>query len=126
MKILVIEPEKHPEEREVPDNLEEMQKLVGGYIQAIYPFEDRVALVCNDEGKLRGLPLNRALRDKDGEIYDAISGTFFLCAAPADSDNFQSLTDEQVAKYKALLQTPEIFLNLGGKILCIPIEEPSH
>ena len=25
--------------------------------------------VCNDEGKLAGLPLNRALRDEDGDIY---------------------------------------------------------
>ena len=126
MKILVIEPEKRPEEREINGGLEEMQKLVGGYIQAIYPFEDEVALVCNDEGKLQGLPLNRALRDEDGKIYDVISGTFFLCAAPADSDDFQSLTDEQLAKYEAMFHTPEIFLNLGGQILCLPAEGPSH
>lgn len=25
--------------------------------------------VCNEEGKLEGLPLNRALRDEDGDIY---------------------------------------------------------
>ena len=34
-----------------------------------YPYEDPVALVCNEEGKLEGLPLNRALRDEDGDIY---------------------------------------------------------
>ena len=39
------------------------------YIEAIYPYEDPVALVCNEEGKLEGLPLNRALRDEDGDIY---------------------------------------------------------
>ena len=126
MKVLVVEPGKRPEEREIQGDLTEIQELVGGYIQAVYPFEDEVALVCNEEGKLQGLPLNRALRDKDGEIYDAISGTFFLCAAPPDSDNFQSLTDEQLDKYKTLFLIPEIFLNLGGKILCIPVEEPSH
>lgn len=126
MKILVIEPEKHPEEREISGSLEEMQKLVGGYIQAIYPFEDEVALVCNNEGKLQGLPLNRALRDANGKVYDVISGTFFLCAVPADSDDFESLTDEQLAKYKALFHTPEVFLNLGGQILCVPIESPPH
>ena len=36
---------------------------------AIYPYEDPVALVCNEEGKREGLPLNRALRDEDGDIY---------------------------------------------------------
>ena len=126
MKILVIEPEKCPVVREIIDSLEEMQVIVGGYIQAIYPFADEVALVCNDEGKLQGLPLNRALRDAEGKIYDVISGTFFLCTAPADSDDFQSLTDEQMAKYKALFHTPEIFLNLGGQILCLPAEGSSQ
>ena len=55
--------------------------------------------VCNDEGKLLNLPLNRALRDSNGAIYDIVAGTFFLCAAPADSDHFESLTDEQVQIY---------------------------
>ena len=126
MKILVIEPEKCPVEREISGSLEEMQKLVGGYIQVIYPFEDEVVLVCNDEGKLQGLPLNRALRDSEGKIYDVISGTFFLCAAPADSDSFQSLTEEQLTEYKAIFHTPEIFLNLGGQILCLPAEGSSQ
>ena len=48
---------------------ESLQHEVGGYIEAIYPCEDPVALVCNEEGKLEGLPLNRALRDEDGDIY---------------------------------------------------------
>lgn len=126
MKILVVEPEKRPEEREISGSLEEMQQLVGDYIQAIYPFKDEVALVCNDEGKLQGLPLNRALRDDKGEPYDIISGTFFICAASADSDSFQSLTDEQIGKYKALFHSSEVFLNFGGQILCIPVDEASQ
>ena len=119
MKILVIEPGKVPEEREIGGSLEDMQQLVGGYIQVIYPFPEEVALVCHDEGKLQGLPLNRALRDSRGEIYDIISGTFFLCAAPADSEHFESLTEEQVKKYSALFHSPETFLNRGGQIICL-------
>ena len=126
MRVLIVEPEKKPYAKEIDGKLETMQKLVGGLIQVLYPFEDRVALVCNDEGKLLGLPLNRALRGENGQPYDIISGTFFLCAAPADSDDFQSLTEEQVARYKALYHTPEIFINLGGQILCVPVEEPSQ
>ena len=46
----------------------------------IYPYEDPIALVCNEEGKLEGLPLNRALRDEDGDIYDVVAGTFMVVA----------------------------------------------
>ena len=77
-----------------------MQAVVGGPIQAIYPFPEPVALICHEEGKLLGLPLNRALRDKDGEIYDIIAGPFFLCGAPPDRDTFTSLTPEQMVHYK--------------------------
>ena len=62
-------------------------------------------MICNDEGKLLGLPLNRALRDEEGEIYDVIAGSFFVCGAPPDSENFTSLTDEQVQKYKAIFDS---------------------
>ena len=46
MRVLVVEPERRPEVREINDSLKEMQGIVGGYIQALYPFEEPVALVC--------------------------------------------------------------------------------
>lgn len=110
MTILVIEPMKAPRVEEIESSLESMQKEVGGYIQAIYPFEDSVALICNEEGKLLGLPLNRALRDESGEIYDIVCGTFFLCSAPPDEENFSSLSDEQIEHFTKLYQHPELFL----------------
>lgn len=110
MKILVIKPMQTPKVKEIESSLESMQKEVGGYIQAIYPFEDSVALICNEEGKLLGLPLNRALRDESGEIYDIVCGTFFLCSAPPDEENFSSLSDEQIEYYTNLYQHPELFL----------------
>lgn len=66
MKVLVIEPEQAPKSADITGGLDEMQQIVGGYIQAIYPFPEEVALVCNDEGKLLGLPLNRGLVTKMG------------------------------------------------------------
>lgn len=110
MKILVIKPMQTPKVKEIESSLESMQKEVGGYIQAIYPFEDSVALICNEEGKLIGLPLNRALRDESGEIYDIVCGTFFLCSAPPDEENFSSLSDEQIEHFSKLYQHPELFL----------------
>lgn len=111
MKILVIEPMKEPYVKEIDGRLETMQNIVGGLIQAIYPFDNpKIALICNDEGKLIRLPLNRALRDKNGEVYDIISGTFFLCSAPPDSENFEGLTDEQIETYKKRFEALEIYI----------------
>ena len=67
--VLIVEPGKEPYVKEIDSDLKSLQHEVGGYIEAIYPYEDPVALVCNEEGKLEGLPLNRALRDEDGDIY---------------------------------------------------------
>ena len=95
MRILLIEPEKRPVIREIDGSLKSMQEAVGGYIQAIYPFEDPVALVCGDEAKLQGLPLNRALYERGSRVpYDIIAGTFFVCGV--GDENFTSLTDEQI------------------------------
>ncbi len=122
MRVLVVEPERRPEVKEINDSLEAMQGIVGGLIQPIYPFEDSVALVCNDEGKLLDLPANRGLRGKDGQIYDIVFGTFFLCGAPADCDHFTSLTPEQIERYEERFHTPEMFWGMDGRIVCLPLE----
>lgn len=74
-----------------------LQKMVGGLIQAVYPFEDAVALICNDEGKLLGLPINRPLYDEDGEMYDILVGTFLVVGLT--EDDFGSLPEEMIEKY---------------------------
>lgn len=110
MKILVVEPGQTPRTVEIGGTLREMQDMVGGLIQAVYPFAEPVALVCNDEGKLLGLPLNRVLRlPETGEIYDVIAGTFFLCGAPPDSDRFVGLTEDQLSWYAQRFRVPEFF-----------------
>ena len=112
MKILVIEPMKEPYVKEIDGKLETMQSIVGGLIQAIYPFDHpEIALICNEEGKLSKLRLNRALFDKDGNIVDIVAGTFFLCSAPADSENFEGLSDEQIETYKKRFYALEFYIN---------------
>lgn len=123
MRILLIEPERSAVEKEIDGSLESMQEIVGGTIQAVYPFADPVALICNDEGKLLGLPPNRALREEGtGRVYDMVVGTFFLCGAPVGVESFTSLTDEQLKKYKKRFSKPELFLNMGGRLLVIPCD----
>lgn len=59
--------------------------------QPVMLFENN-AIVCNEEAKLEGLPLNRALRDEDGDIYDIVAGTFMVVGLTEDS--FGSLTPD--------------------------------
>ena len=100
MKVLIVEPEKAPYAAEIPTGLKSLQKQVGGLIQALYLAD--AALICNDEGKLLGLPWNRPLFDEDGNLYDIIAGTFLV--AGLTEDDFGSLTDEQTQKYTELFR----------------------
>ena len=125
MRVLVVEPERRPEVREVDDSLKIMQAIVGGLIHPTY-LDDSVALVCNDESKLLGLPLNRSLRDEEGRLYDIVSGAFFLCGAPADSDELTGLTAEQEAFCLERFGAPELFLQVNGQLMCIPVTEKAE
>jgi hypothetical protein len=120
MNVLVVEPEKTPYMADIGSDLKSMQDAVGGSIEAIYPFEEQVALVCNEDGKLLGMTLNRALRDENGEIYDILAGKFFVCGL--GEDDFTSLTPELADKFKYKFAQPEIFVKLGSRIIAVPIE----
>ena len=122
MRVLVVEPGRRPEVREIDGSLRSMQEIVGSLIQPVYPFDDPVALVRNDEGKVMDLPANRGLRDENGQIYDIVSGTFFLCGAPDNSDHFTSLAPEQIKQYEERFHTPEKFWGMDGHIVCLPLE----
>ena len=122
MRILVIEPERRPEVREIDGSLESMQEVVGGLIQALFPFDEAVAMVCNDEAKLINLQANRGLRDQNGQIYDVICGSFFICGAPTDSDHFTSLTPGQIERYRKRFYTPEMLWGADGRVVCLPLE----
>lgn len=227
IKILLVEPNKVARFIEMEDDLKAMQHIVGGYIAEYFPFDDDAVIVCNDEGKLDGLPLNRAIyrdapleevsyfelknrmRDcekegrrhlvghvvftkdsfekeyteeertyvfssankafmpnmggysiyassldgsdrnvrieqymkdeyggEDGwkiekcfvkdeekrEMIEIISGTFFICRAPIDSENFTSLTEKQQEKYMEMFKYPERFFRDGDKIVAVPFK----
>lgn len=100
MKIIIVKPFTQPYTANIKGDLESMQRIVGGYIEAVYPFDDPdVALVCNEEGKLEGLTPNRFLLNRNNGICDYICGDFFLCYAPAESENFESMPDNLIQKY---------------------------
>lgn len=76
--------------------------------------------VCGEEAKLEGKPLNRALRDGDGDIYDIVADKFFICGL--GDENFASLPKELQQKYEEKFRQPEAFLKMGSKIMAIPTE----
>ena len=107
MNVLVVEPGYLPYEKEI-NGLSEMQATVGGYIEAIYPYEEMVAIVCNDEGLINGLPFNRSVEGGYGGVF----GTFFVCGLSEDS--FCSLSPEQMKHYKEKFKHAEILLGAKG------------
>lgn len=107
MKVLVVEPGMAPYEKEI-HGLSQMQETVGGLIQAIYPFQEEVAVVCNEEGILLNLPFNRSMEGGYGGVF----GTFFVCGL--GEEDFCSLTPEQVEIYKKKFHHAEILLGLRG------------
>ena len=117
MEVLLVEPGKEARIAEIGSDLKSLQTAVGGWIEAIQPFDDPVALVCNDEGKIMQMPLNRALRGEDGKIYDAIAGPFFICGL--GEDDFCSLPKELQSKYMDKFRWPEKFLSIGGSIVAV-------
>lgn len=118
IRVLLIEPGESPKLKTVPHTLEDLQELVGGTIQAVYPFSKPAALVCNDEGKLKGYVPNRALVDEDGEPYDIIAGSFFICGL--GEENFASISDELAEHFTKMFFWPEMFMRtLEGQILWI-------
>lgn len=100
IKVLVVEPMQPCRVQEISTGLESMQAIVGGYIEEVTPFTDPVAIVCNEQGKMQGLPFNRPLVDRHGLPYDVLCGTFFI--AGVEGEHFISLTEEQIQKYKNL------------------------
>lgn len=113
MTVIAIEPGKKPYVQEIQSGLESLQKEVGGDIQAISPYTDAVSIICAEEGKLMGMPFNRALRDEDGHIYDALVGKFLIVGL--GEENFTSIPEELIPKYIREFQTPEQLVRIGEK-----------
>lgn len=116
MHILIVEPGQHPREADIEHTLENLQKIVGGYIQAIYPYDDLVALVCDDEGLFKDYEWNRLVAP-----HTAIKGTFFICGL--SEDDFDSLSPELTEKYKRKFWHPHLFIPTpDGVIPILPVE----
>lgn len=126
IEVIMVEPGKRPRIEVMNGSLEAMQKAVGGYIEEYMPFEDEVAIVCNDEGKINGLEPNRGIFDKEGELQDIICGPFFICYAPVESEKYLSLPDNLRKKYEEMFRHPEMITRKDTgdiRIMRLPLPE---
>lgn len=121
MTVVACYPGKTAQVIEIEGGLEGMQKFVGGFIEAVYPFDDPVAIVCNEEGKLNGMKPNRALYTEDGEMFDIVAGPMFVCGL--GEENFASLQGELLEKYLDKYKHPEVFVKIGHDILAMKVPE---
>lgn len=102
LRVIVVEPAKAPKTEIMKNTLEAMQEIVGGSIEPVW-FDEDTVLVANEEGKLKNLQLNRSIGT------DIIAGTFFIVGDDG-SEQFVSLTDEQIAKYMEVFASTNIDL----------------
>ena len=109
ISVILVEPGRYPKLIEIEDTLEAMQETVGGYIEEYMPFDDEIAIVCNEEGKMNGAELNRAIYSDDKEILDIIAGKFFIAYAPIESESFLSMPKDLMKKYEDKFRYPERF-----------------
>ena len=110
LRMLLVMPGLEPKEATVEDSVEALQRLVGGTFQIIYPWDDSACLICNDEGKLNGMPPNRMVRTGlmpvDGirrsflAAADIIHGPFLVSGF--SGDDLDSLTDLQMEGYRKM------------------------
>lgn len=116
MVAVTVKPNQTAVITNIGNDLESLQKFVGGYIAVIYPFKDTACLICNEEGQLKGLEFNRTLKDKSELYDDVICGNFIICSFDYDG-NFKSLTAMQSLRYLDMFFDPEHFYVIGNRVI---------
>ena len=105
LRCLLVEPYELPKEIIIDNTLEAKQQAVGGLIECAYLIDDpEVVIICNEEGKINGMKLNRYIG------HDIIAGPFLIVGDDIDNSGFKSLTEEQILKYKIRFDKNSIIL----------------
>lgn len=132
LRVLLMKPGERAEIAEIDDNLDELQRLVEGNIEEYMPFYDEAdprvsncAIICNEEGKMRGMEANRAIYDENGQVQEIIAGPFFICYAPIESERFLSMPPDLEEKMKKKFDYPEQFFRNGTDIKAVKYD-PNH
>ena len=121
IKVVILEPNKVARIAEIGTKLEDLQKVVGGLIEPAYYLDNPdCCVIVNEEGKMRGLPLNHAMYGEDGQMIDIIAGTAFIC--DCSGENFGSLSDKKLKKYTEKFKLPERFYKIDNEFMAKPYQ----
>lgn len=121
LDVLLVKPGMYPQQVQIDSGLAALQQAVEGDIETAYYFEEPVAVIVNDEGKLDGSELNRAICDQDGNIVDIIAGNFLVVGL--GEEDFCSLSPELMQKFEEKFHQPEMFVRMGKSIMALPIPD---
>ena len=121
LDVLLVKPGMYPQQVQIDSGLAALQQAVEGDIEAAYYFEEPVAVIVNEEGKLNGSELNRAICDQDGNIVDLIAGNFLVVGL--GEENFCSLSPELMQKFEEKFHQPEMFVRMGKSVMALPIPD---
>ena len=107
IKVLMVEPGKHPMVTKLKDDLDSLQKAVsiGADYQGLIEFVslgNGDCIMCNEEGKLIGLKGNRRLGN------DILVGVFYIMSESEDGE-LLSLAEQKIKRYTNLFWEPEFF-----------------
>lgn len=95
IKVIIIEPNKDPYVKEIPNTLEAKQKIVGGLIECVPTYFSNTSsydFIVNEEGKITGLPWNRFVYDKQ----DILFGNIIVAKVDELEGDFISIDDSEV------------------------------
>lgn len=106
VKALIVEPGQIPYVKEIGADYESLFTILEGPLEGINPFGDEVSILCNEYSKVFGLPSNRALFDSKGNVVEIIAGTFIVVGAKMYAEDYSSLTDGDIKKYRKIFEDP--------------------
>lgn len=105
MKCILVKAGKESKIVDIDSNLENLQKIVGGYIEILYPFSKMnlptMAIICNEEGKIKNLKRNRIFTSDLYDIEDIIYGDFLI--VDTDGEDFKDLEEPFLTFFSLML-----------------------
>ncbi len=121
MDALLVKPNMYPQPVQIGCELEDLQDIVGGDIEAVSPFNEPVALIMDENGKMSGKEWNRALRDEHGKIYDIVAGDFLVVGL--GEEDFCSLSPDMMRRFEEHFHQPETFVRMGRSVMALPLPD---
>ena len=105
---VLVSCDNEPEICSVENDLKSLQNIVAGNIE-IYSISDTATIICNEEGKLKGLPFNCSVQT--AYANEVFVGDIFIIGTDIESGEFVSLTEEEIDEYLDAFKNKEVLLD---------------